>query len=168
MTEQIPPRPAANPGIRVRPATTADLPVLLEFEQGVVATERPMDPTIKEGPVRYYDLDAMIASPDIQLLVAELDGHPIASGYARIEAADRLYLKYTRHAYLGFMYVTPAHRGKGVNHLILEALRQWAHTRDITELRLEVYSDNEPAIRAYEKAGFTRLLITMRSPTTSQ
>ncbi|HEY4111151.1 GNAT family N-acetyltransferase [Puia sp.] len=149
--------------IHIRPATTADLPVLRQFEQGVVTTERPMDPTIKEGPVNYYDLPAMLASPDVQLLVAELDGHLIGSGYARIEKG-RLYLKHTHHAYLGFMYVHPAHRGKGVNRLIIDNLTAWARTRNITELRLDVYQVNESAIRAYEKAGFTRHLITMRAP----
>jgi GNAT superfamily N-acetyltransferase len=150
-------------GIRIRPATPADLPTLLEFEQGVITTERPMDPTIQEGSIRYYDLNAMLASPDIQLLVAELDGRLIGSGYGRIETG-RIYLKHARHAYLGFMYVLPAHRGQGVNQLIIDALRQWAHTRNITELRLDVYYVNEPAIRAYEKAGFIRHMIQMRSP----
>jgi len=152
-----------TPVIRIRPATTTDLPALLRFEQGVIAAERPMDPTIKEGPIHYYDLPAMIASPDIQLLVAELDGNLIASGYARIEAG-RLYLKHTHHAYLGFMYVDPAHRGKGINQLIIDALRQWARTRNITELRLDVYVVNEAAIHAYEKAGFQPHLLQMRSP----
>jgi len=149
--------------INIRPATTADLPTLLQFEQGVITAERPMDPTIKEGPINYYNLPAMLESPDVQLLVAELDGNLIASGYARIEAG-RLYLKHTHHAYLGFMYVDPAHRGKGVNQLIIAALRQWAHTRNITELRLDVYVVNEAAIRAYEKAGFHGHLLQMRSP----
>ena len=122
-----------------------------------------MDPTIKEGSVNYYDLNAMIASPDVELLVAELDGNLIGSGYARIETG-RHYLKHTHHAYLGFMYVDPAHRGKGVNQLIIDALREWARTRHITELRLDVYSVNESAIRAYEKAGFLCHMIQMRSP----
>jgi GNAT superfamily N-acetyltransferase len=130
----------------------------------VIAAERPLDPTIKEGPIHYYNLPAMIASPDVHLLVAELDGALIGSGYARIDPADRHYLTYTRYAYLGFMYVRPEHRGKGVNQLIIEGLRQWARTHDLTELRLDVYAVNEPAIRAYEKAGFTTILLTMRCP----
>ena len=151
------------PSIHIRPATLADIPTLLEFEQGVIIAERPMDPTMKDGNINYYNLPAMIDSPDVQLLVAELDGALLGSGYARIETG-RLYLKHTHHAYLGFMYVPPAHRGKGVNKLILEALRQWARSRNITELRLDVYSVNESAIRAYEKAGFTHHMIQMRRP----
>ncbi|HXB32890.1 MAG TPA: hypothetical protein VNV35_05695, partial [Puia sp.] len=57
--------------ITIRPATTADLPTLLRFEQGVISAERPMDPTIQDGPIHYYDLDKMLASPHIHLIVAE-------------------------------------------------------------------------------------------------
>jgi GNAT superfamily N-acetyltransferase len=156
-------QPNTSPaGIRIRPATTADLPALLEFEQGVIAAERPFDPTLKDAPV-YYNLPALITSPDAELLVAEWAGVLIGSGYARIERAEA-FLLHSHHAYLGFMYVAPDHRGKGVNKLILEALSHWARTRNITELRLDVYYDNEPALRAYEKAGFLRHMIVMRRP----
>ena len=53
-------------------------------------------------------------------------------------------------------------RGKGVNKMIVETLIQWSVSRNITELRLEVYYLNEAAIRAYEKTGFKKHLIEMR------
>ena len=165
--------------IHIRPATNADLPTLYRFEQGVITAERPFDPTLKPGAINYYDLPAMIAHPDIQLLVAELAaeqqtpaagsaiGHPetrlVGSGYARIEPA-KPYLRHPAHAYLGFMYVDPTHRGKGINTLIIEGLRLWAQSRGITELRLDVYNGNTSAIRAYEKAGFVSHMLNMRSP----
>jgi GNAT superfamily N-acetyltransferase len=43
------------------------------------------------------------------------------------------------------------HRGKGVNAVIIEALKEWCRSQNITELRLDVYNDNPSAIRAYEK-----------------
>ena len=147
----------------IRPATTADLPTLYRFEQSIIATERPFDPTLKADPIHYYDLAAMIAGPDVQLLVAELDGELAGSAYARIEPA-KPYLRHATYAYLGFMYVEPAHRGKGINSLIIEELRLWAQSRGITELRLDVYHLNTRAIRAYEKAGFIPHLLNMRRP----
>jgi len=153
--------------IIVRPATNADLATLLLFEQGVITAERPFDPTIREGPVNYYDLHYMLTAPEIRLMVAELDGVPIGSGYARIEKG-RHYLKHTHHAYLGFMYVVPEHRGKGVNQLIIDALKNWAISQNINELRLDVYYDNHPAIAAYEKAGFVKHLIQMRMGTSPE
>ncbi|MBS1602514.1 MAG: GNAT family N-acetyltransferase [Bacteroidetes bacterium] len=152
--------------IIVRPATNADFDTLLRFEQGVIAAERPFDPTIREGPVNYYDLRHMLTAPEVMLMVAELDGVPIASGYARIEKG-RHYLKHTHHAYLGFMYVVPEHRGKGVNRLVIDALKNWAISKEINELRLDVYYENHPAIAAYEKLGFVKHLIQMRRDTTA-
>jgi RimJ/RimL family protein N-acetyltransferase len=148
--------------ITTRPATTADLPTLLRFEQGVISAERPMDPTIRDGPIHYYDLNKMLASPHIHLVVAETgEGTLVGSAYARIDPS-RHYLKHTHHAYCGFMYVEPAYRGKGVNQLIIDALKAWARSQNLTELRLDVYTTNDTAIRAYEKAGFTPYLINMR------
>jgi len=148
--------------IIIRPASFADMDTLLRFEQGVITAERPFDPTLKDDPIRYYDLAGMIERQDIELLVAELNGRLIASGYARIEEA-KIYLKHPKHAYLGFMYVEPAHRGKGINQKIITALKKWVAERNINELRLEVYHDNLPAIKAYEKIGFSKLMIKMRS-----
>jgi GNAT superfamily N-acetyltransferase len=145
----------------IRPAVVADLPTLLQFEQGVISAERPFDPTLKKGEIHYYDIEHMISAPHIELLVAELDSELIGSGYARIEDAKH-YLQHPQHAYLGFMYTHPDHRGKGVNRKILEALKDWAVLKGITELRLEVYYDNGSAIKAYEKAGFIKHMIEMR------
>lgn len=147
--------------IIVREATMADMPVLLQFEQGVITAERPFDPTIKPNPVNYYDLELMIAATHIHLVVAELNGEPIGSGYARIQESKH-FLNHPQHAYLGFMYVLPQHRGKGVNNLVMQALKDWAISQGMTELQLEVYYENTPAVKAYEKSGFTKSMIQMR------
>ena len=44
----------------VRKATLDDLPTLLEFEQGLIEAERPMDPTIRSGNISYYDISLFI------------------------------------------------------------------------------------------------------------
>jgi GNAT superfamily N-acetyltransferase len=135
--------------IIVRSAVDNDLETLYRFEQGIITTERPFDPTLKEGHINYYDLAAMIPAPHIELVVAEAGGRVVGSGYARIEDS-KVYLKHARHAYLGFMFVEP------------DYLKQWAVLQNITEMRLEVYDDNLPAVKAYEKFGFTKLLMQMR------
>ena len=60
------------------------------------------------------------------------------------------------------MYVLPAYRGKGINKIIVQALQQWAITQNVFELRLDVYYGNEPAVKAYEKIGFSKHMIEMR------
>jgi ribosomal protein S18 acetylase RimI-like enzyme len=147
--------------IIIRKATLHDLDTLLIFEQGVITAERPFDITLKTGQTHYYDIEKMITADDVEILVAELDRQVIGSGYARIENA-KPYLQHSQHAYLGFMYVLPAHRGKGVNKKIIDALAEWSVSKNITELRLDVYQNNEAAIKAYEKCGFTKHMILMR------
>ena len=147
--------------IIIRKAKLDELDTLLSFEQGVIAFERPFDPTLQDGEIHYYDIAEMIKAPHIEVVVAEVNNEIAGSGYARIEAS-KIYLKHPKHAYLGFMYVKPGHRGKGINQKIIEALKQWAIGQGITELRLDVYNDNPSAIKAYEKAGFKKLLVEMR------
>jgi GNAT superfamily N-acetyltransferase len=60
------------------------------------------------------------------------------------------------------MYVDPTHRGQAVNGKIVDALKTWCRARQITELRLEVYSGNRAAIRAYQKQGFAEHMLEMR------
>lgn len=147
--------------IAVREATLKDLEDLLRFEQGVISAERPFDPTLKEGHILYYDLKDLISSPLSQLVVAESGGEIIGSGYGRIERA-KPYLAHERFVYLGFMYTDPKHRGRGVNKKIIDALKQWALSQQVFEMRLEVYCGNELAQRAYEKVGFDKHMIEMR------
>lgn len=146
----------------VREATEKDLPILLEFEQGIVSSERPFDETLKEGEIHYYDLNALILSPDANLVVVEENNEVIASGYALIKQPEKDYNNFKDYAYLGFMFVKPEHRGKGVNQLIVDALVAWVKEKGVSEIRLDVYDQNESAVKAYEKAGFEPLLLKMR------
>jgi GNAT superfamily N-acetyltransferase len=151
----------------IRKATLDDLGILLDFEQGLIKAERPMDPTIQEGEISYYDIGAFIRADDTEVVVAEFEGKIVASGYARIKD-DRHYLKHDKQGYLGFMFVLEEHRGKGLNKLIIEELVKWCRDRAIYEIRLDVYEDNIQAIKAYEKAGFKKHMITMRLDANNQ
>src|SRR5215510_2650168 len=118
--------------INIRKATAIDLPTLLEFEQNLIQAERPFDPTLKDGHINYYNLAEMIEVNDVEVAVVELDNKIIGSGYARIRVSQP-YIKNEKHAYLGFMYVVPEHRGKGINQRMVEFLKGWVASQNITE-----------------------------------
>jgi ribosomal protein S18 acetylase RimI-like enzyme len=147
--------------IIIRKASINDIETLRRFEQGVIITERPFDPTLKKGDIFYYDIEGMMDAPHIELLVAALNDELVGCGYARIEKA-KPYLQHEHKAYLGFMYVDPKHRGKEINKKIIDALKQWSLSQNVSEMRLDVYMDNTAAIKAYEKAGFTKHMVEMR------
>ena len=147
--------------ISIRAAVKADLPTLKTFEQGIVEAERPYDPTINPDPVSYYDVGKMIKSDDTYVAVAELGGKVIASGYVQ-KRPSLHYISPPFHAFIGFLYVTPEQRGKGVNKQLLDSLFSWAKDNDLPKVHLKVYPENAPAVKAYEKAGFKPYFLEMR------
>ena len=147
--------------ILIRSARAADLSTLLTFEQGIVTAERPYDQTLRPDPISYYDIEAMISDPDAEVAVAEVDGTLAGSGYA-IKKPSRHYVTPAYHSYIGFLYVAPEHRGKGLNKRVLDHLFAWSRAQGLPEIHLTVYPDNAPAVRAYEKVGFEPYILEMR------
>jgi GNAT superfamily N-acetyltransferase len=147
--------------LTTRPATRADLPTLLEFEQGIILAERPFDPTLKPDPIIYYDIGEMIDADWAEVVVAVDGDRLIGSGYAKDKVSDH-YVDPPNHCFLGFMFTHPDYRSRGVNGLVTDALLDWARARGHTEVQLRVYDDNAGAIRAYEKKGFGKYMVVMR------
>ncbi|WP_367180458.1 N-acetyltransferase family protein [uncultured Muriicola sp.] len=126
--------------VRIREAVESDLATLLQFEQALIEAERPFDPTIRTGHLHYYDLKEFITNKEAMVVVAEVDGQIVSSGFGIAKTA-RSYLDHEQYAYLGFMYTLAEYRGQGINGKIVEV---------------------DPAIIAYEKVGFKKHIIEMR------
>jgi ribosomal protein S18 acetylase RimI-like enzyme len=149
--------------IIIRAATLDDLPVLLAFEQLIIEAERPYGDTIKIENASYYDLKEYIMSDKVSVCVAVINDEIIGSGYAKI-VPSKPYHTHEQYSYCGFMYVKPKFRGQGINQLVIDYLKNWSLEQGLTEMRLNVYLDNLPAIHAYRKAGFTHNILEMRMP----
>ena len=67
------------------------------------------------------------------------------SRYSRME---------TRHSGEFGMSVHPDHRRKGIGSLLIEELESWAKANELFKIELQVWSNNIPAIRLYEKLGY--------------
>lgn len=147
--------------VEIRNAIESDIEILLNFEKGIVDAERPFDDSLKEGEIHYYDLMDLIRSERATLLVAVVNDEIVGSGYGKILEA-KPFQKHKEYVYLGFMYVKPAFRGQGINGVILQELMEWAKSRGLTEVKLDVYDENVIAKNAYLKAGFKPHLLKMR------
>lgn len=147
--------------ILYREATLHDLDSLLALEQGVIEAERPFNSAIKAVGSLYYDIPDLIENPNSQLLIAEYEQRIIATGYVQIRESKPS-LQHEQHGYLGFMFVVPEFRGQRINQAILERLMHWGNSKGVSEFYLDVYSQNEAAIRAYEKAGFIPSMLEMK------
>ena len=146
--------------VTVRPAIIDDLEPLLTFEQEIISAERPFDPTIRSGcDVHYYDLAALMSSPDAEVLVAEFADN-------RVGLRSNRYFRRLSEAFASFLprihvCCTGTPR-KDINGMIVDELEAWSRSHGVTEMQLEVYAANAAAIKAYEKAGYEPLILTMR------
>ena len=147
--------------IKLREAKIEDLSLLLEFERSLIEYEKKFTPNLKKRSFSYYNLRAYIENPEISVVVAEQKNELIASGYALVKK-NKAYKNPEYYVLLGFMYVIPEQRGAGVNKIIIDYLLNWGKRRGYSEFQLDVYAQNESAIRAYKKAGFTFETFTMR------
>lgn len=146
--------------MNIRVATLEDVPSLLALEQNIIDSERPYDPYLREDNVTYYDIPGLISDSDSCLVVVESDSVIAGSGYAQIRVSRSCH-SHQKHCYLGFIYLEPDYRGKSVGKLILDRLKEWGTGRNMQHFHLNVYSENKSAIRAYEKAGFTKVSVLM-------
>ena len=85
----------------------------------------------------------------------------VGSGYAKIVDAKNYY-DFEQYAYLGFMFTDSNFRGLGINVQIIDFLKKWCLSKNIVELRLDVYNTNLSAIKSYEKSGFEKDMVNMR------
>lgn len=58
-------------------------------------------------------------------------------------------------AHLLSMWVAPTHRRLGVGHRLVEAVIDWSRARNARTMRLLVTSNNDAAIKFYQRIGFT-------------
>jgi len=59
-------------------------------------------------------------------------------------------------AQLVSMWTAPTHRRTGIGRMLVGEVASWAAQRGVRVLQLMVTSMNEPAMRFYERLGFTR------------
>jgi ribosomal protein S18 acetylase RimI-like enzyme len=147
--------------MKFREANLGDLSQLLAIEQKIIEAERPFNSSIKSENTTYYDIEGLVLGSDSYLTVAEDTDMIIATGYAQIRRS-KASLNHDNHSYLGFMYVSPDFRGREINKDLVEQLIFWSKSKGVQAIYLEVYSENNSAIKAYEKVGFEPCLLEMK------
>ena len=144
-----------------REANSKDISQLLEIEQCLIEFERPFNASLKPQNTVYCDFPHLISDADSYLLVVELSGKIIGTGYAQIRDSKEA-LIHSKHSYIGFIFVSPKHRGRELNQKIMDRLIEWSQINRVNDFYLNVYFQNEAAIKAYEKAGFEPCLVEMK------
>ena len=125
--------------ISIRPARLSDLDAIFALEHAVFSTDR----------LSRRSLRAFIARAHHPLLVAT-SGKALA-GYALIALRKR-----STAARLYSIAVDPRNGRQGVGRALMAACERYAAAHGCDWLRLEVRTDNAPAIALYERLGFRR------------
>ena len=159
--------PAVEPSaVTIRPASPADVPAIGRLGALLVKTHHDFDPQrfIAATPRTEHGygsyLGSLLRDQDIVILVAEQDGEVLGYTYAGVEGYDYMALRGPAGA-LYDIVVDPAHRGRGVGRMLLDATLAALEARGAPRVVLSTAERNEPAQRLFARAGFRRTMIEM-------
>ncbi len=132
----------------IRPATPADVPIILDFIQQLAAYEKLSHACVATPA----DLAETLFGPRpyAETLLAEVDGLPVGlalffHNYSTFRARPGIYLE--------DLFVLPSHRGQGHGKALLQALAKLAVERGCARLEWSVLDWNTPSIDFYKALG---------------
>lgn len=132
----------------IRPATVADVPLILDCIRGLAEYERlPHEVVATEDRLRRTLFGAR---PAAEVLLAHCGTEP--AGFALFFHNYSTFLALPG-IYLEDLFVRPEHRGSGIGGQLLAELARLAVDRDCGRLEWSVLDWNEPAIRFYQRLG---------------
>lgn len=152
--------------VRVRPATTADVPSLGRFGSQLFLNHFEYDrqrflpprPGLEDGYGSF--LRTQLHRRDVVVLVAERDGVVVGYAYAGIEPLDWMQLR-DEAGFIHDVFVDPAARGAGIGAALVEAAARWLADRGMPRVMLWTAARNEPARRLFERLGFRHTMSEM-------
>ena len=59
-----------------------------------------------------------------------------------------------KQAYVFLLYVNPVHRQQGLGTALMHHAQQWAAQQGYSQIGLQVFEDNAPALKLYRKLGY--------------
>lgn len=151
MPSNAPAAPTPGRTIAIRPATPADVPLILSLIRDLADYERLSHEVVAtEDLLRTALFPEPPARPAAEVLIGELDGRP--EGFALFFRSFSTFMA-RPGIYLEDLYVRPAARGRGLGAALLARLAATAVERGCGRLEWSVLNWNEPAIGFYKKLG---------------
>ncbi len=142
----------------IRTYEPSDRPAVLALHKELQAYERPLralrssKPDVSDAYVREFE--ELLADPncDATLFIAEKEGTIV--GFAFCLAEEDILDDPPEQVYLQDLMVTQAARQTGIGRALVDAVRGFAHERNINRINLMVLADNQDALAAYRAMGF--------------
>jgi GNAT superfamily N-acetyltransferase len=138
--------------ISIRPATRADVELILEFIRGLAEYERAPESAVATADdiIR----DGFSENSKFRVEIAEWNGHP--AGFAFFFSCYSTWLG-RPGIYLEDLFVRPEFRGRGIGKALLVHLAQIAVRENCYGIRWHVLDWNTPSIEFYESLGAKQL-----------
>ena len=137
-----------NPNFQIKPATTADVAVILQLIRELAEYERaPDDAVATEAQLREVLFGE---KPSAEVVIAREGQEPV--GFAVYFFNFSTWLG-RPGLYLEDLFVKPEHRAKGYGRALLTRLAEIAQKRGCGRMEWAVLDWNEPAIEFYKKLG---------------
>ena len=145
-------------GVRVRPATPADLASVVELRLALLR-EHAASPVYSrlrpDAPERARRLfAAQLASPSERIFLAE-DESGVVGIIRCVESMGSPLLDPQRYAYVSSAYVRPSARRRGTLRALVGAARAWCVERGLGEVRLHSVAGDPTSNAAWDALGFT-------------
>lgn len=138
----------SNSEIVIRPATAADVPLVIELIRALAEYEKLSDRVTATPELIEQALFG--PRPMAECLIAESDGS--AAGFALFFHNFSTFIG-KPGIYLEDLFVKPESRGRGLGKALLSRLAQIALERDCGRMEWAVLDWNEPAIKFYRALG---------------
>ncbi|WP_212735133.1 GNAT family N-acetyltransferase [Herbidospora galbida] len=147
--------PARRPGFAVRAMRDGDADaVLAVYQAGLDTGDASFETT---APT--WDDFTKARLPDHRHVAVDPVTGEVAGWIAASSVSDRcVYAGVVEHS----LYVSPAHRGRGVGALLLDALIASTEAAGIWTIQSGIFPENAASLRVHEKAGFRRVGVRER------
>ena len=134
--------------LSIRPATPADVPLILSLIRGLAEYEKLADQAVVTEALLHEHLFG--PRPSAEVLIGSCDGEP--AGYALFFPTFSTFLA-RPGIFLEDLFVRPEFRGRGLGKKLLVEVAKIAQVRRCGRLEWSVLDWNEPAIRFYQSLG---------------
>jgi GNAT superfamily N-acetyltransferase len=137
-----------NDQLAIRPATEADVPLVLDFIRQLAIYEKLEDKAVATPELLHR---ALFGQPRYaEVIIAEREGRP--TGFALFFHTFSTFLG-KPGIYLEDLFVLPEERGRGTGKALLVELARIARSRDCGRVEWSVLNWNESAIGFYRSLG---------------
>jgi len=133
-----------------RPAIADDYARVVEWVPDAAALYLFAGPSLVWPPT-VAQLEQLAMRPGLSAWMVDDDQHEAAWGHFDLTTQGR-------SARLGRVIIDPRYRGRGLGLSLTLAAIERARVLELSEVRLAVVADNEPAVRAYRRAGFEEIV----------